>query len=285
MKSTKKLNQGTHPQQQPKRKRFKAKNLSPAKKFRLGLRRARMQKQKQAKEEYYEHDTRAIGQQKNGKLNKKKRLAQMYVEAYLKNHQNGDTASQDETQDSSNGNCCDSLKSVVHTSGQSLMTSQYDGHIYMNNQASKNNNNKMPLAPPISYPTTHFIRTGKGNTSTAIKCCCHCACPGAQRKARRKLSSPYIGEFNRPVDFAGSSCAKAELTTNILNKTTTTTHHHHQTLLKGDSDDLLDYRMSVNYPSNYHHQLVPALDRSFRLQGRAGGSGVREMRSVIRFVR
>lgn len=245
-----------------KKKALKAKNLSPAKKFRLRLRRAKFQKQQQAKEDYFEHDNREMarasveGQKKAGRLYKKGRRAQMYIDAYLKSQhmsQNGDTASPDETQDSSNGNDA-VIKSIVHRAALP-MTSRFQ-HAFGKEQA-------VHSARVPSYPAV--------NTA---KCCCHCACSGAKRKARRKLSSPYFGDFNRTMSFANGSCANgaAGVTTKILNKTTTTTHH----VVGGCK--ILDYgQLSAKL-------MVPVLPKKYKLQGRSGAGGMKEMRSVVRWV-
>lgn len=255
-------------------KKPKAKNLSPAKKFRLRLRRAKFQKQQQAKDDYFEHDNReiaravAVGEQKKaGRLYKKGRRAQMYIDAYLKSqrfNQNGDTASPDETQDSSNGHDV-SVKSTV---GLPSMTSHF-GRAFGKEQAAHN----ARLANSASSLA--------GNIST-VKCCCHCACVGAKRKARRKLSSPYFGDFTRTISLANGGCARkaAQVTTKILNKTTTTTHH--ETLVKSRAGEFVNYRKVT-----LNHQMLPVFGKSYNLQGRAdsgGGCGVREMRSVVRFV-
>lgn len=278
-------------------KKLKAKHLSPAKKFRLRLRRAKFQKQQQEKDDYFEHDNRdaakAAGAEKKkaGRLYKKGRRAQMYIDAYLKSQQhmsqNGDTASPDETQDSSNGNEV-SLKSIVHRAniGLSPMTSHFS-HAFAKEQAALNG--RKLSATHSSFPTTNNnnIRTSSsslaGNTSN-VKCCCHCACSGRKKKARRKLSSPYFGDFNRTMSFSNGSCAgaSAEVTTKILNKTTTTTHH--ETLVKAAA--LVDYN-KLAAAKMKHRQLVPVITNNYKLQGRrdtSNGCGLREMRSVMRFV-
>lgn len=233
-------------------KKPKAKNLSPAKKFRLRLRRAKFQKQQQTKDHYFEHDNRdPVGggetTKKAGRLNKKGRRAQMYIDAYLKSQhlsQNGDTASPDETQDSSNGHD-EAMKSIV---GQPTVTSRF-GHAFGKEQAA------------------HSARLANSASSlTAVKCCCHCACVGVKRKARKKLSSPYFGDFTRTISLANGGCARKAAqvtTTKILNKTTTTTHH--QTLVKSRAGDFVNY-----------HQMLPV----FGVQGRAESSA----RSAVRFV-
>lgn len=212
-------------------KKVKSKNLSPAKKFRLRLRREKFQKQKQAKDDYYEHDNRDAARsekKKAGRLNKKGRQAQMYIDAYLKSQheqrliRNGDTASYDETQESSNSIWMP-LKSIVHRTnniGLSPMTSRLNKE-----QASAN------------FTTT---KSATGNVAT-LKCCCHCACSVRKKKARRKLSSPYFGDFNRTLSFANGSCAgESEVRTQIH------TTMHRETLMKaGDIVNINQLRLPV----------------------------------------
>lgn len=234
--------------------RIKPKNLSPAKKFRLRLRLEKFQKQKQAKDDYYEHDNRdaaRIEKKKAGRLNKKGRQAQMYIDAYLKSQheqrliRNGDTASYDETQESSNGNEIP-MKSIVHRAnniGLSPMTSRSSKE-----QASAN---------------LSATSSAAGNVAT-LKCCCHCACSVKKKKARRKLSSPYFGDFNPKLSFANNSCAReaAEVTTQIQ------TTMHRETLL--NTGDVV----------NFNQLRLPVFNN---LQSR-NGYGLKEMRSIARFV-
>lgn len=275
-------------------KKLKAKNLSPAKKFRLRLRRAKFQKQQQAKDDYFEHDTResaragaAAEKKKAGRLYKKGRRAQMYIDAYLKSqqhvklmNQNGDTASQDETQDSSNGVEV-ALKSIVHKAALGLppMSSHFS-HAFGKEQAVLNG--RALSSTSSSFPTTN-TSSHAGNLST-VKCCCHCACPSRKKNVRRKLSSPYFGDFNRTMSFANGSCAReaAGLTTKILNKTTTTTLVNAAAGISG----LVGYnKLSLNASAvkMKHPQMVPVFNDSFKLQGRSD-CDMRAMRSVIRLV-
>lgn len=263
-------------------KKPKTKNLSPAKKFRLRLRRAKFQKQNQNKDDYFEHDNRSLGKvsiekKKASRLAKKGRQAQMYIDAYLKSQhmsQNGDTASQDGTQDSSNGNEV-SMKSIVHRTniGLAPMTSQLS-HAFGKEQAI----HRAFSAVKTSFPAV------AGNVSTS-NCCCHCACSAKKKKPRRKLSSPYFGDFNRPASFTKSSCVReaAEVTTKTLNKTTTTTHR--ATLV--NASDFVNFNPLVPKVA-MKHQLERALIFDKNLQGRSGSGssyyGMNEVRSVMRFV-
>lgn len=228
-------------------KKTKSKNLSPAKKFRLRLRRAKFQKQQQAQDEYFEHDNRGG----KPKLSKKGRRAQMYIDAYLKTQrasQNGDTASHDDTQDSSNGTEV-TLKSIVQRAAIGL--APVTSRALVKNQAALN----------VSLPTA----TAGNNTA---KCCCHCACAVRKKKPRRKLSSPYFGDFNRAV---GSCAGDAKAVT------TTTTTTHHETLLKAP------FVAFQKLPAKMSH---PVFDKKFNgFQSRTSAtSGLGELRSVVRFV-
>lgn len=276
-------------------KKLKVKNLSPAKKFRLRLRRAKFQKQQQAKDDYFEHDNRDASKsssklitdeqtRKAGRLYKKGRRAQMYIDAYLKSQheqhlvRNGDTASQEETQDSSNGNEV-SVKSIVHKAniGFPPKTSHFN-KAFGKEQAI--HNARLLSATNSSFPTTNagFISN--------VKCCCHCACSGRKKKVRRKLSSPYFGDFQRAMSYANGSCAReaADVTTKILNKTTTMTHQ--ETLV--NTGEILSYKKLSMRPAAdlRNYQIASCLKEKNNLQGQSGslGCGLREMRSVMRFV-
>jgi hypothetical protein len=252
-------------------KRPKPKNLSPAKKFRLRLRRAKFQKQQQAKDDYYEHDNRdmakAAAKEKKRAMrqSQKGRQAQMYIDAYLKSqHVNhGDAASQDDTQESSNGNEVP-VKSSVHRASFGLpqMTSHVS-HAFGGKEQATQNSKKLSVATTIA--------------GTTVKCCCHCSCAAVKKKKpRRKLSSPYFGDFNRTLSMPNGSCAReaSASTTKFLNATTTTTHH--ETLVKAGEFVALSMKQ--------HRQFVPAFERKYAVHDRSG-SGVREMRSVVRFVK
>lgn len=247
-------------------KKNKIKNLSPAKKFRLRLRRAKFQKQQQAKEDYFEHDNRdakisptsLLTENKNklGRLNKKGRRAQMYIDAYLKSQKKnllGDTASQDDTQDSSNGNF------------QRL--------------------NRIELLPPmISFKNNQNIG-GKlqemyKTTTTNTKCCCHCACSSNKKKARKKLSSPYFGDFKRVLNMTDSNnCSReARVTTKILNQTTTT----HETLVKADSVNFINKnKLTLNSLAKITRKLG---NNSYLQCQRDNRNGFIQVPNFIRFV-
>lgn len=264
----------------------KVKNLSSAKKFRLKLRRAKFQKQKQSKEDYFEHDnrdfTRSLSHErkkKAGRLYRKGRRAQMYIDAYLKSqhekllNRNGKIVSQDETQDSSNENDV-SLKSIVHKANFRLSPA-------MTSQVTR------PFDREQAVHNGRHFASNAGSVST-IKCCCHCACSEKRKKPRRKLSSPYFGDFNRTTSFPNGSCAReaAEVTRKIINKTTTTTHH--ETLLKADIDGIIDYRNPPLTLSTAlkHRQMVPIFKKNYKLQDQRSifGCELGDVRSVMRLV-
>lgn len=266
-------------------KKLIVKNLSPAKKFRLRLRRAKFQRQQQDKDDYFEHDNRGIakvtGEQKKkktGRLYKKDRRAQMYIDAYLKSqheHQlnrNGDNASQDETQDSSNGNEV-SLKSIVNIANIGLSSpfthalakeqAIHDGRLFSSMDSS-----------------------AKTRNISTVKCCCHCACSERKKKTRNKLRSPYFGDFHRTMGYSKGNCAKemSEVTNKILNETTTTTHH--ETMLK--ASEIINYKkLSLNPNTRMRHeQMLSVFKKNYDLQSQSGsvGCGLGKLRSVLRFV-
>lgn len=224
----------------PPTKRNKPKNLSPAKKFRLRLRRAKFQNQQQAKEDYFEHDNRderssampvKDKKSKTQRLSKKGRRAQMYIDAYLKSQQlsqNGDTASQEETQDNSIGNES-AIKSIVHKA----TTMGFSSFPKMSKQISHAFDGK--------EQTMFKARRLFPTTSNSAKCCCQCACSVAKKKARRKMSSPYFGDFNQTLSTnIDSSCVRnsTEVTSKFLNKMTTT----RETLYSANAGDFLHFK-------------------------------------------
>jgi hypothetical protein len=273
----------------PEIKKIQTKNLSPAKKFKLRLRRAKFQKQQQAKDDYFEHDNRdtarsssAVSKEKEkkkkaGRLNKKGRRAQMYIDAYLKSqqmNQNGDTASQDETQDSSNGNEM-AVKSIVKRATSigysSPITSAQITQVFSGKEQT------MQKAQRIL-----------SNTNNSAKCCCHCACSKTKKKTRRKMSSPYFGDFNRTMSLtSGGSCTRdlTGVTTKFLNKTTTTTQ---ETLVKASGADFINKfsfnKLPLKPPSIKINP--PIFARKYILESQKdinGGEG--DMRNFVRFVK
>jgi hypothetical protein len=236
------------------------KNLSPAKKFKLRLRRAKFQRQQQAKDDYFEHDNRDAAKtlaattnkkKKSGRLNKKDKRAKMYIDAYLKSKQNVDTASQE---DSSTGNDL-AMKSMVHKAATVLFSSEMtSAHALVGREQAKVENRRLP--------------------SAASKCCCHCACSTAKRKPRRKLSSPYFGDFNRLNLPNGNHCARdAAVTAKVFNKTTAT----RETLVKADTVNFINYN---KLPLAKIEQQM--FERNFLMKDR-GGVVAREKRNVTRF--
>lgn len=61
------------------------------------------------------------------------------------------------------------------------------------------------------------------NFSNTVKCCCQCACGGTKRKPRRKLSSPYLGDFSKAMHFSGGNCSNS-IKTELLDKTVLSQH-------------------------------------------------------------
>lgn len=260
-------------------KKPKSKNLSPAKKFRLRLRRAKFQKQSQNKDDYFEHDNRSIGKvsvekkaRKASRLVKKGQQAQLYIDAYLKSQQmslNCDTASQDGTPDSSNANEV-SIKSIVHRKniGLSPVRSQLS-HAFGKD-----------LAIQRVFPTVKSSFPSFAENISSSKCCCHCACSVKKKKPRRKLSSPYFGDFDtgKPVSFAKGSCMPE---TKTLNNTTMTTHR--ATFV--NASDFANFKPLTSKVTIKHQQ--PLLFNK-NVQGRSGSGssyyGLKAVHSVMRFV-
>lgn len=189
-------NNSSHNSRNIRKKNMRMKNLSPAKKFRLRLRLEKFQKRWQSREEYFEHDTREnlhlkrnkkkrtkfnnINNDKSNNFKKSKRPAKLnttnsnFLQISEKTPKTIKLTSKIDT--------IDSINSI--NSNSSLVTSrEISQRIIQNTEDSKNN---------LSiYPTT---------SSDSMKCCCHCSCARSsstkQRKPRRKLSSPYLGDFD-----------------------------------------------------------------------------------------
>ena len=307
-------------------KLFKVNNLSPAKKFRMRLRKEKMQKQQQAKDDYYEHDTRGCGnnhnkpppgrQKKHGKLHRKGRRAQMYIDAYLKSQreqqqlrQNGDVASHEETQDSSS---CGIVKSTVH---KTLSVPSLTSFGYLLKEQETNNCRNSDFAPSAAIVTPTIIISSSTPTQTLIqptnsiteramlpgvgnnvvKCCCHCACTvPPTRKMRRKPQS-FDKDFTNNMHFVKSPVGGGDrnLASEVKTQITTTTHQ--QTLVETASDSV-DFGISFNSHQlfqqnqpivNTYHQLLPVIDKNCsvnQMHGRYNptGGGIREMRSLFR---
>jgi hypothetical protein len=189
----------------------------------------------------------------------------MYIDAYLKSqqmNQNGEY----ETQDSSNGNEM-AVKSIVKRATNigysSPMTSAQMTQVFGGKDQT--------------------IQKILSNTNNSDKCCCHCACSRTKKKTRRKMSSPYFGDFNRTLSLT-SGCTKdlAAVTTKILNKTTTTTQ---ETLVKASGADFISFdKLPLKPPSNKKDPAIFA--RKYILKSQKDiDSGGGAMRNVVRFVK
>lgn len=236
-------------------KKAKPANLSPAKKFRLRLRRAKFRNTKQ--DEYFEHDNRELksfGSQKKkaARLNRKDRRAQMYIDAYLMTQhlkRNSETVSQDESQDFSNGVDV-ALESIVRRANgllpiETRLAYAYKDHAIRNDRIASASRPSHPSIPPLPLACK----------SSAVKCCCHCACTGRKKNSRKKLSSPYFGDFEHAMSFSSGGKKASCLTTKVLNKTTTTTHH--QTLMR--AGEISDYsQISLNAANIASNQFLSA---------------------------
>lgn len=188
----------SHNNRNVRKKNLRMKNLSPAKKFRLRLRLEKFQKRWQSREEYFEHDTRENLHSKR----KKKRTKFFNNNNNNNNNDNNNfkkSKGSNKLKTSMNSkflevaekdpktikltNKIDTIDSMAINSNSSLVTShEISQRIIQNTEDYKNN-----LA---IYPTT---------SSDSMKCCCHCTCArssSTKRKPRRKLSSPYLGNFD-----------------------------------------------------------------------------------------
>lgn len=183
-----------------RKKNLRMKNLSPAKKFRLRLRLEKFQKRWQSREEYFEHDTR-----ENLHLKRRKKRTKFY--------NNNDNDNNDKSKKFKKSkrprvklntslntkflqvaektpktlklsNKIDTIDSMAINSSSLVTSHEISQRIIQNSDDSKQNNLSI-------YPTT---------SSDSMKCCCHCTCArsssSTKRKPRRKLSSPYLGDFD-----------------------------------------------------------------------------------------
>jgi len=244
------------------------KNLSPAKKFRLRLRRAKLQKRQQVREEYFEHDMRENNRNKRRKPNNRYRS--------YKRHNNYPNKNNEMKIDKNEDNNLELVESTSHKTN--LISSYAASQEIMSKSLVRSEQAKNEeISSPISlYPTTN-TNTNAGNFSS-VKCCCHCACSGSsKRKPRRKLSSPYLGDFSQIMHFAGGSkCLNAanELTTQVLNKTIMT---QHEKFIKTSGGQ-------INYD-------IPAFGGTYMQKStgdnvkiRNERNGIRTMRFVLTFV-
>lgn len=258
------------------RKKSALKNLSPAKKFRLRLRLAKYQKRQQAREEYFEHDTRENFQRRkkrSGKFNRKIK-GSFKVNAKQNSFKNDNDDGKQFMQSKNN-------KNNIPSSSLGQLSSQYDGSLTISAQEQLNyhkeqaKQNETTISSPVSlYHTNTSSDVAVGNFPAARKCCCHCACSGSKRKPRRKLSSPYFGDFSHVMHFAGGTCSNAEISTEILNKTIMTTQH--EKFMKASAAQL-NYEM-YDQPNFIKYIHKPASEKS-RINAFKNG-----IKSVVRFV-
>lgn len=202
-----------------KRKKFHMKNLSPAKKFRLRLRLEKFQKRWQSREEYFEHDTRDNVQNKNNSnARKRKYYADNRNKSKKTKHflNNGLVLKGEDNKIISKIDNVDSVN-VKSTFSHELTTSSTN----LLEDAKKNNNNH------ANSPTS----------SEPMKCCCHCTCARAskkQRKPRRKLSSPYLGDFDilhynkSHGNCSNTAATKFTVLTTTQHQQQQQQHYHHQ---------------------------------------------------------
>lgn len=276
-------------------KTFKRKNLSPAKKFKLRLRRAKMQQRmQQSKDDYFEHDTRSNVEQRakpvKEKINKKGRRAQMYIDAYLKSQR-------EMCGNGSGGVDCDNLlPEEIYLGG--------DGNL-LKSTIHKTDNNNSRFREIKEQEQSQYQKAEKDHPlyeRQDRKCCCHCACMGAKRAYDEYPVNYMSGGNIKPADFPSTStsstvpstAASAKITTKFLNKTTTTTlETAGAALLKATPpNDLVNLNMCIdsnlhpNHLHGHHPQFLPFYNtnnNSFDFVRTRGSGGVREMRSVIRY--
>lgn len=258
------------------------KPLSPAKKFRLKLRRAKFRKFQQAKEQYFEHDNRTVKSvaTRPKRYNKKTRQAQKYVAAYLNKsmmNQNGDNINRNETQESS------SNFALVKADENFSSPQRSAFHILPREQATHKTSQNLLS----SNPSSSLKFTTNTSAQNVEKCCCHCACStgisttvNSKRKPRRKLSSPYFGEFSQLVGH-GSHFTAADpdlLDADLFNGSDFSTTHHTIVKSQANSDEFLQIRKASNL---IRFQM---LKRELNLQSQDNDCNIKEVRSITRFV-
>lgn len=184
------------------------KNLSPAKKFRMKVRRAKFRKFLQAKEEYFEHDNRTIVK-KPTQVNRKARQAQKYIADYknkISNHEN-----------------------ITENTLKSLVTIKL--HPKQEQQQETNETSKISTNINVGKCCCHCAcSTGQ---VVAVK---------SQRKPRVKLSSPYFGEISHNNNFTASN--PDSLDADLLNGSSIT----EQTIVKSENNfnEFLQIREKTN---------------------------------------
>lgn len=258
------------------------KHLSPAKKFRLRLKRAKFQRRQQAREEYFEHDTRENQQKifrsrkRTGRHKKFNRDPQKYRSNLEKS--NGNVNAEKKLQHQTTNGRIEKI-SVVNSSRKShIVTASSPSNAVvvtadtMTQDIARNSFHRKEQAKSNEEISSSISSQYQTNTSAnvnnlpAIKCCCHCACSGSKRKPRRKLSSPYLGDFSHIVHINGVKCSSSSSNlTGILNKTIMTTQH--ENFVKSASESFLKFKQK------------PAIEKSSN-----SASYKNCMRSVVRFV-
>lgn len=224
----------------PNNKKQSGKNLSPAKKFRLRLKRAKFQRRQQARDEYFEHDMRENNQRKKKK--KPIRFRPNHVQNQPRRFQNSRNAvATNETANNSKSHSTlppnkinsskekkvDVLKKTTNIIS-SYSASQETVSLVNSEQTKQENED---VSSPISL---YQANTNVSNFSNTMKCCCHCAC-GSKRKPRRKLSSPYLGDFSKIVHFSGGNCPAGNLKSDVLNEYDNSCYSFEQTSSGGNT--------------------------------------------------
>lgn len=231
---------------QPKVPKHQKKILSPAKKFKLRLRKAKLQKQLDAKDNYFEHDTRGDVEvvKKTNKQNKKERRAQMYIEAYLKQQRelNGGNELVDQSKQtdatSNHGSKTDKLMRSTIFASKNACTA-----LAPKNQTIARILPKVPVKLPSPTPKP--------------TCCCHCSCSLAK--------NPTNGTLDVNYNLSGSKTTTTKITTQTTLKET---NNSSEAVLVnyGNYGVCLDPQAFFNQPTNqsmgYHPrvQFVPVFD-------------------------
>lgn len=227
-------------------KNTRMKNLSPAKKFRLRLRLEKFQKRWQSREEYFEHDTRDNNNTSNRK-NKKKtkfynnnnnRTNKNFKRPKINNSPSSAAALKQSNEEEKSHKLLSKIDSVdsIMAINQSLVTSHDVSKIIQQSTTDIKNNSVSDLS----------------------KCCCHCTCTRnvislstTKRKPRRKLSSPYLGDFDilQMNNNNNGNCDNAAATKHVTVMTTQQQHHKHSKYIEASSS-------SSDITNFNHHQLI-----------------------------
>lgn len=195
------------------RNNFHIKNLSPAKKFQLRLRLEKFKKKWQNRDEYFEHDTRDNAQNKKNSNARKRKYY---------NNNNADKRNRPKKK----------IKRIQHKAlilngEENQDLKRIDNVNSVNAKSTVQPSHELTRA--LLNPETAKINDHSSTSSENLKCCCHCACARTSkklRKPRRKLSSPYLGDFD--VLHYNENKSHDNCSTKLTVMTTTTEQQHQQ---------------------------------------------------------